>query len=56
MKTLTKILSYVALAALIAAPLAYLGQRIDLSTTKTWMLAATLLWFATVPFWMNREG
>ena len=56
MKTLAKVLSFLALIALTAAPIAYLGEHVDLGTTKTWMLAATVLWFATVPFWMGRSA
>ena len=55
MKILAQLLSYAALVALVAAPVAYLTQRIGLDTTKTWMLISTLAWFGTAPFWMGRS-
>lgn len=56
MKTALKLLSYLALVGVIAAPIAYLAGSMELPVVKNWMLASTLLWFATVPFWMNRRA
>lgn len=55
MKTLLPIVSWLALAVLLGAALAYLGGGITLPATKLAMLVATLVWFATTPFWMGRE-
>ncbi len=56
MRTVLKVLSSLALVGVLAAPVAYLAGRMDLPVVKNWMLASTLLWFATVPFWMDRRA
>lgn len=55
MRTLAQIVSFLALGAIIVPPLLYLAGGLTLPVVKGWMLAATLVWFATVPFWMGRE-
>ncbi len=56
MKLLLKILSYLALIAIITPPVMYLSGQLSKSVMSNIMLAATILWFATVPFWMGRKG
>ena len=55
MKTLTQIISWLALAATIVPPVLYLGGGMELDRVKVWMLIATIVWFVTVPLWMGRE-
>lgn len=47
--------SMLALVPLAVAPILYLVGATTLETTKTILLSATLLWFATAPFWMKKE-
>lgn len=56
MKTALRVVSFVALTMLVVAPVGvYLG-KMDLTTCKHWMFTATVLWFATAPFWMRRKA
>ena len=55
MKTLLPIVSYLGLALVIVPPLAYLAGAMDKSIMSSVMLAGTIVWFASVPFWMNRK-
>ena len=56
MKLFIKIISFTGLAlTLIPAFLVYQGS-IDLDTNKTLMLAGTLCWFLTAPYWMNKTA
>lgn len=47
-------LSWLALLGSIVPAVLYLGGSLDLAALKTAMLLATLLWFLTVPLWMER--
>lgn len=51
-----KSISWLALLLLLLAPLAFLQGYLNLDTTKTWLAVATLAWFVTAPFWMNRSA
>lgn len=55
MKTLLKLLSYLALLLVVVPPVLYLAGSLEKSTMSNLMLAGTLVWFATVPFWMGRK-
>ena len=55
MKTLLPVVSWLSLAVLLGAALAYLAGSLTLPATKLAMLLATLVWFATTPFWMGRQ-
>ncbi|MEQ9824390.1 MAG: hypothetical protein ABQ298_08400 [Puniceicoccaceae bacterium] len=55
MKTLLKLLSYLALLLVVVPPIFYLAGSIEKPTMSNLMLAGTLVWFATVPFWMGRK-
>ncbi len=55
MRTLVRTVSFLSLAGLIVPPALYLAGSLGLPAVKGWMLGATLLWFATVPFWMDRR-
>jgi hypothetical protein len=55
MQLILKVLSFIALATLLAAPVLYFAGSISKAPMQTTMLIATLLWFATAPFWMGRK-
>lgn len=56
MKTVLVIISIIGLIlALIPAFMVFFG-KIDLDAGKNLMLAGTLLWFATAPFWMKPKA
>jgi hypothetical protein len=55
MQLILKLLSYLALAALFAAPVLYFTGSLAKPPMQATMLIATLLWFATAPFWMGRK-
>ncbi|MCJ8166549.1 hypothetical protein MKJ04_17015 [Pontibacter sp. E15-1] len=54
MQTILKILSFLGLALTIVPSLLVFSGVIELSFHKTLMLAGTLLWFFTAPFWLNK--
>jgi hypothetical protein len=54
MRLLLQIVSWLALTATALAPVLYAAGQIALPPTKVAMLLATIVWFATVPFWMGR--
>lgn len=56
MKAISKILAPLALAGTILPPVLFLFQRMGEGPMKWTMLAATMLWFATAPFWMKGGG
>jgi hypothetical protein len=53
MKRTLQLVSWIALTATIVPPLLYLADSMPLDTVKTWMLAGTVVWFVTVPMWME---
>lgn len=55
MRTTLQIISWVSLAAMVAGPLMYMAGSLTLTATKIWMLVFTILWFGTVPLWMERK-
>ena len=48
-----QIVSWVALAGVLLPAMLYLTDAMALGTVKTWMLISTIVWFATVPLWMD---
>lgn len=50
-----EIISYLALAWLVAAPVIYCMGKIDLEQNKQWMLLATIAWFSTASFWIGTK-
>ncbi|WP_445733524.1 hypothetical protein [Mariniflexile sp.] len=55
MKFILKLLSYLALVLTIAPSFLALGGLIDDVTYKNWMLAGTIGWFVTAPFWIFKK-
>jgi len=55
MITILKTISYAALViTLVPAFLVYAGIM-SFESYKYWVLAGTLVWFATAPFWINKK-
>ena len=55
MKTVAKIVSYICLLlTLVPSFLVFMGE-ITLETNKNLMLAGTIGWFISAPFWMNKK-
>ena len=58
MNILIRVLPYISIAALVAIfalASALLGQNVERATANQGMLAATIIWFATAPFWIGRS-
>ena len=53
MNAIAKVLAPLALIATIAPPLLFLLKAISEGPMKVTMLVATIVWFATAPFWMK---
>ncbi len=56
MKTLMPLVSYVGLALVFIPAVAYLLGSVDKSAMTNLMLAGTIVWFGSVPFWMGRNA
>ena len=54
MRTLAQVVSWLALIGTLVPSVIYLAGGTSLPAVKTWMLVGTIVWFATVPFWMGR--
>ena len=54
MKTVAQVISWIALVGTLVPSIAYLAGGLTLDAVKTWMLVSTVLWFVTVPLWMDR--
>lgn len=55
MNKLAKIISMLALAAMIVPCLLLVAGAVDQSTVKSVALIGTLAWFIATPVWMGRE-
>lgn len=55
MKRLFQSLSWVALAGTLAPPVLLFAGWMTLEEVKTWLAASMVVWFATVPFWMEHK-
>jgi hypothetical protein len=53
MKTALKLISFVALGLVIVPPLLYLAGSLAKAPMISLMLVGTLVWFASVPWWMG---
>lgn len=56
MKKLLQIISLIGLLLVIVPACMYLADSMDKSRMQTIMLAGTVLWFITAPFWMNKKS
>ncbi len=55
MKTVAKLISFAALAGTLIPPVLFFCDKLPLSASQLWMLAAAVVWFATAPFWMEHR-
>ena len=55
MNYLLKIISFTGLGLTIIPSLLVLAGQIDIDLNKNLMIVGTVLWFATVPFWINKN-
>lgn len=44
-----------ALATVLVAALLFFADSLTLPQTQAWMVAGTLAWFASAPFWMEHK-
>jgi hypothetical protein len=54
MRNAARIVSWVSLAGVVAPAFGYLAGAMELPAVKMWMLVFTVVWFVTVPVWMDR--
>ena len=50
-----KIISYLALAGTIIPSMLVFFGEMDLQTNKNIMTISMIIWFVTVPFWINKK-
>lgn len=55
MRTLLIILSFCGLALTVIPSMLVFGGFISFDDNKTLMLAGTVLWFLTAPFWLKKK-
>jgi len=55
MKTLLKIISFTGLALMFASAILVFNDQMTRDTYLVVALVGTVMWFATVPFWMKRR-
>jgi hypothetical protein len=53
MRTVLKVVSWLALAGIVVPPILYFDGALSHETLNTVMLVATVVWFASTPFWMD---
>lgn len=56
MRIVLTIVSWLGLALVIVPSMAYLAGSIDKSGMTALMLAGTIVWFGSAPFWMGRTA
>ncbi len=56
MKTLSKLISFASLAGTLIPPVLFFFDKLPPSAMQFWMLTATVVWFATAPFWMEHRA
>jgi len=56
MKTISKLISFVALAGTLIPPVLFFSGDLALPATQLWMLVAAVAWFASAPFWMEHKA
>ena len=55
MKKLLPVISFVGLGLVFGPVIAYLFGTLDKGPMSTTMLVGTVIWFASVPFWMGKD-
>ena len=56
MRPILQTISWIALAATILPSVVFLANKLELDQAKWITLAATLVWFAVTPLWMDRAS
>jgi hypothetical protein len=56
MITAARLVSWLALVGTIGPAMLFFAGQVTLEQTQSWMLASTVLWFATAPLWMDRRA
>jgi hypothetical protein len=56
MKILMPLVSCIGLALVFVPALAYLAGSLEKGAMTSIMLAGTIIWFGSVPFWMGRKA
>ena len=56
MKRLAQTISWLALAGTLLPACLFFVDQIDLNQVKTWILAATVVWFIATPLWMEHKA
>lgn len=56
MRKLLQTVSIIGLLLVALPPMFYLADSIEKGAMTNFMLLGTILWFASVPFWMGREA
>ena len=55
MKTVLKLVSFAGLGLMVVSALLVFNSTMEHSRFRALALVGTVLWFATVPFWMKRR-
>ena len=55
MKTVLKIVSFAALAGTMAIAIGFFSDGLSIERVKAGMLVCAVVWFGTVPFWMEHK-
>lgn len=55
MRKILQVISYLALILTVAPGILVLSGNMEMDQYKIWVLVGTGLWFATAPFWINKE-
>jgi hypothetical protein len=56
MKRIAEVISWLALATVVGAPILFFADKMDLDSVKRWMLIATAAWFFATPIWMDHKA
>ena len=56
MKTIFKLISLIGLVLTLLPSILVFNGTITLDNNKWLMMVGTILWFASVPFWMNKKA
>jgi len=56
MKIMIQVISYIGLAFTIIPSILFLSGSMELTRVKLIMVIATIVWFASTPFWMEKKS
>jgi len=55
MRLVLQVISWIALAMTVLPSVAYFSGNMELDRVKWLLVLATVVWFATTPFWMDKK-